>query len=383
MKHMTFGFKKKAALPSKDDRARGRWNVRRYFVRILRFSAAVCTFLFVCFYAFAETNAEIECSHPSLPEGLAAMASTNAVLVKTIKVDMWPGSKPAPEDDNIYFAFEPKYKVPTIGLIIHPGGNCDPRAYAPMAQAIASKGYLVAIIPMPDCVSIWGWDRTAKVIEDFGRITTWVLSGHSVGGASICAYAHEHGGIAGLIMLAGLGWPDYPIDTTYNIKVLSLYGEKDTHLPPAKVLDPINKVALPSDTTYVELEGANHTQFGWLDPTPEPYYFKGDGPATITYQEQQDIVVQYAVDFLESFANKSRCPVASLLGEQSQQVISLRQFRDKILAKSTAGQKLIGYYYLYADTITTILDSYPTVRGPAKKVLELIVPMMDKLFRLE
>jgi hypothetical protein len=75
--------------------------------------------------------------------------------------------------------------------------------------------------------------------------------------------------------------------------------------------------------------------------------------------------------------------VASLLGEQSQQVISLRQFRDKILAKSTAGQKLIVYYYLYADTITTIFDSHPTVRRPVKKVLELLVPIMDKLFRLE
>jgi hypothetical protein len=252
-----------------------------------------------------------------------------------------------------------------------------------MAQAIAAKGYLVAIIPMPDCTSIWGWSRTAKVIEDFGEIKTWVLSGHSVGAASICAYAHEYGGIAGLIMLAGLGWPAYPIDTTDNIKVLSLYGEKDTHLTPAMIMDPINKEALPSDTTYVELEGANHTQFGWLDPTPELYYFKGDGPATITYQEQQDIVVQYTLDFLESFANTPRCPVASLFGDQSHQVISLRQFRDKMLAKSTAGQKIIGYYYLHADTITTIFDSNPILRRPAKKVLELLVPMMDTLFRLE
>jgi pimeloyl-ACP methyl ester carboxylesterase len=355
----------------------------KHMILAVKKKAAVCTFLFICFYAFAETNAEIDCSHPSLPEGLAEMASTNTVSVKTITVDIWPGSKPAPEGDNFYFAFEPRYKAPTIGLIIHPGGNCDPRAYAPMAQAIAKKGYLVAIIPMPNCVSMGGWDRTAQVIEDFGRIKTWVLTGHSVGGTTICVYAHEYGGIAGLILLAGLGHPDYPLDTTYNIKVLSLYGEKDTHLTPAMIMDPQYTVALPSDTTYEELEGANHTQFGWLDPTPEPYYFKGDGPATITYQEQQDIVVQYILDFLESFANTPRCPVASLFGEQSHQAISLRRFRDKMLAQSTAGQKVIEYYYLYADTITTIFDSHPTVRGSAKKVLELLVPMMDTLFSLE
>ena len=95
----------------------------KHMIHAVKKKAAVCAFLFICFYAFTETNAEIECSHPSLPEGLAAMSSTNTVLVRTIIVDMWPGSTPAPEDDNVYFAFEPRYKVPAIGLIIHPGGN--------------------------------------------------------------------------------------------------------------------------------------------------------------------------------------------------------------------------------------------------------------------
>jgi len=355
----------------------------KHIILTIKKKAAVCAFLIICFYAFGEAAAEIECSHPSLPEGLAAMSSTNAVLVKTIKVDIWPGDKPAPENDNVYFVFEPKYKVPTIGLIIHPGGNCDPRAYAPMAQAIAKKGYLVAIIPMQNCVSLGGWDRTTKVIEDFEWIKKWLLAGHSMGGATICLYAHEYGGIAGLILLAGLGWPDYPIDTSYNIKVLSLYGENDCRCTPAMVNDPEFTVALPSDTTYVEIAGANHSQFAWLDPTPQTSYLVGDCPATITRQEQQDVILQYILVFLESFADKPRCAVASLLGEQSPQVISLRKFRDKILAKSSAGQKLIEYYYLQADTIITIFDRHPTVRGYARKALELIVPMVDKLFKLE
>ena len=372
MNHMSFGFKKKAALQRKNEKQGDTWNVTSCFVRPLRFSATLCIFLFLCFYFFGEAVAQLDCPHPSLPEGVAAMASTNAVSVQTIQVDMWPGSVPASANDNSYFVFEPKYKKPTIGLIMHPGGNCDPRAYAPMAQAIASKGYLVAIIPMPDCISMWGWDRTAKVIADFGSIKTWVQAGHSQGGVSICMYAHEYGGIAGLILMAGLGNPDYPLDTTYGIKVLSLYGEKDAHLTPAMIMDPANKASLPSDTVYVELMGANHTQFGWLDPTPEPNYFKGDGPATISYQEQQDIVVQYTLDFLASFATKPLCPLASLLGEQSNQVLVLRRFRDEMLAESPAGQKLIEYYYAHADAITAILNSHPTVRKSVKKVLELI-----------
>ena len=354
-----------------------RRDLRKKFIKILRFSVALSAFLFVCLYAFGETTAEIECSHPSLPEGLAAMTSTDTVLVKTIEVDMWPGGKPAPEDDNIYFAFEPKDKVPTIGLIIHPGGNCDPRAYAPMAQAIASKGYLVAILPMPNCLSLGGWDRTAKVIEDFWEIGKWVLAGHSVGGASISLYTYRYGGIAGLVMMAALGHANAPLDDTHNVEVLSLYGEKDTHLTSERIME--RAYSLPADTVYVELEGANHTQFGWLDPTPNPYYFEDDGPADITYQEQQDIIVQYTLDFLESFGDNAGCPVVSLLGEKSQQVISLRRFRDEILAKSKTGKRLIGHYYLHADTITNTFDHHPTVRGFARRVLKSLVPILDKL----
>jgi hypothetical protein len=272
-------------------------------IKIQRFSIALAAFLLVFLYAFGETAAEVVCDkpefHPSLQEGIDAMESTDTVLVKTIDVAMWPGSKPAPAADNSYFAFEPKNQVPTIGLIIHPGGNCDPRAYAPMAQAIASEGYLVAILPMPNCVSMGGYDRTAQVIEDFGEIEKWVLAGHSVGGASISWYTYEYGDIEGLVILAGLGHNRYPLDDTHNVRVLSLYGEKDTHLTPEMIMEHAD--SLPADTVYEELKGANHTQFGWLDPTPYPEYFDGDGPADITYQEQQDLVVGYIIDFLQSF----------------------------------------------------------------------------------
>ena len=340
--------------------------------------AALCAFLLVFLYSFGETKAEIECSHPSLPEGLAAMASTDAVSVRTIEVTLWPGSTdPASEGDNFYYVFEPQNKVPTIGLIVHPGGNCDPRAYAPMAQAIASQGYLVAILPMKNCICLGCYDRTAKVIEDFGEIEKWVLVGHSVGGTSIAWYTYEYGGIEGLVILAGLGHNLYKLDDTHNVKVLSLYGEKDTHLTLEMIMDRAD--FLPADTTYIPIEGGNHTQFGWFDPTPEPEYFDGDGPADITYQEQQDLVVGYILDFLHSFDDNAQCPVVSLLGEHAPQVISLRRFRDEILAKSTAGKRLIGHYYLHADTIIHIFDNHPTLRDAAKKVLTLLVPMVHKL----
>ena len=358
-----------------------RKDLRRNFLKIQRSLVSLSALLLVCFFAFGETAAEIVCDkpefHPSLPEGLAAMVDTDEVSVREIEVTLWPGSKPAPADDNSYFVFEPRNIVPTIGLILHPGGNCDPRAYAPMAKAIASDGYLVAILPMPNCVSIGGYDRTAKVIEDFGEIEKWILAGHSVGGASIAQYTYEYGGIAGLVMLAALGHTGYPLDDTHNVKVLSLYGGKDTHLLSERILVEFVDL-LPTDTEYVEIEGGNHTQFAWLDPVPD-LYLGDDGPADITYQEQQDIIVQYILDFLGSFDDTELCPLVSLWGEHSQQVMSLRRFRDELLAKSTAGQRLIRSYYLHAGTITRIFDNHPAVRRSAKKVLTLLVPIVNKL----
>ena len=355
-----------------------RRNLGNKFIKVQRVTASLCAFLLVFLYALGETSADIECSHPSLPEGLAAMADTAAVAVREIEVTMWPGSTdPASEDDNFYYVFEPKNQcpvvsllgdpAPTMGLIIHPGGNCDPRAYAPIAQAIASEGYLVAIIPMPNCISMGGHDRTARVIEDFGEIEKWVLAGHSVGGTSIAWYTHEYGGIEGLVILAGLGHNLYTLDDTHNVKVLSLYGEKDTHLTLEMIMDRAD--FLPADTTYIPIEGGNHTQFGWLDPTPYPEHFDGDGPADITYQQQQDIVVEYILDLLHSFDDS----------EEGTQLVTLRRFRDELLAKSTAGKRLIRQYYLHADTIIHIFDNHPTVRSAAKKVLTLLVPVVHKL----
>jgi hypothetical protein len=97
----------------------------------------------------------IECRAP-LPPALDALTSSNTVDVSTVEVDSWDGANPAPVDDNIYYAFTPNKTVPTVAFIILPGGNCEPRSYAPAAHAIAAQGFFTCIIPMPNCVSIIG-----------------------------------------------------------------------------------------------------------------------------------------------------------------------------------------------------------------------------------
>ena len=49
----------------------------------------------------------------------------------------------------------------------------------------------------------------------------------------------------------------------------------------------------PNDVVWVEMEGANHAQFGWYGIQP------GDGVATISREEQQKWILEETLAFLE------------------------------------------------------------------------------------
>src|SRR4030042_6201124 len=67
-----------------------------------------------------------------MPEAMEAMQSDSQVIITT---DPW-------------IVFQPTEQTPPTGLLIYPGGRGSPRAYAPLAHAIAAQGYLVVIVPM-------------------------------------------------------------------------------------------------------------------------------------------------------------------------------------------------------------------------------------------
>jgi hypothetical protein len=51
---------------------------------------------------------------------------------------------------------------------------------------------------------------------------------------------------------------------------------------------------LPTDATFVPIQGGDHAQFGWYGPQP------GDNPASISREIQQAQIVQATEDFLKS-----------------------------------------------------------------------------------
>lgn len=330
-------------------------------------------FLIALFMVFSLSNynayAQLKESHPPMPEALEAMESDFRVEVETVEVAEWE------EGSDFYFVFKPKHTNPTVGFIFYPGGLVDPRAYAPPARAIAAKGYLTVIVKMVSDLAVFSADRADKIISDYAGIETWIIGGHSIGGSFACYYAHEHTEkLDGVVLWAA--WPPegYPLDGT-DLKAISMYGTNDGHPEDIKA----GAEYLPDDTPLVEIKGGNHTQFGYYwDGVNENYVQDGDNPADISREEQQRIIIQSTLDFLDQFKEKT-CPASLLLGADASGIAALQKFRDTVMAKSAAGEKLIDLYYSNGKRIVAFFDRNPRIQYPARKLLELSIPVTELL----
>ena len=336
-------------------------------MKIQRFMGASIILMLLFFGVRGDVTAAE--SHPPMPEALEAMESDISVTVETVEVAEWE------EGSNYYYVFKPKYANPKIGFIFYPGGLVDPRAYAPPARAIAAKGYLTVIVKMVRDLAVFSSDRADKIISDYSGIKTWIIGGHSIGGSFSCSYAQGHTDkINGVVLWAA--WPseDFRLDNT-DLKAISIYGTKDGHPDEIKA----GAEHLPEDTPFVEMQGGNHTQFGYYwDGVNENFVQEGDNPADISREDQQKQIIKATLDFLEQFKENS-CPATYLLGAGDTRLGTLRQFRDTVLAKSSAGEKLIQLYYTKGNSMMALFDYSPAIKYSAKKVLELFVPITEFL----
>ena len=198
-----------------------------------------------------------------MPEALAALESDELVRV----------------EQGEWFVFRPVNQTPKTGFIIYPGGRVDPRSYAPAARDLAEAGHLTVIVPMPLNLAVFNPDAAEEVIAANPEITTWVVGGHSLGGAMAASFTRKNPAqLDGLFL-----WAAYPAESDdlsgQEIKVVSIYGTLDGLMTSAEV--EASRALLPADTTWTPIEGGNHAQFGWYGDQP------GDNPATISREAQQ------------------------------------------------------------------------------------------------
>jgi hypothetical protein len=191
-----------------------------------------------------------------------------------------------------WIVFEPVQATET-GLIFYPGGLVDPIAYAPILRKIAQNGVLVIITPMPLNLAIFNTSVANDVIERYSQIETWVIAGHSLGGASAAIYVENYPTKVTALAL----WDSYPADSSdlsdNAISVISVFGTTDNIPNTANFND--KKHLLPSESFFIGIEGANHSQFG-------DYGFqKGDVGATLSMADQHEMVAEIMLEFIDAF----------------------------------------------------------------------------------
>jgi len=183
-------------------------------------------------------------------------------------------------------------KTITKGLIIYPGGKVEAEAYAPLAEKVAESGYTVVIVPMPLNLAVLSPNKAEKVIDKYPQIKQWYIAGHSLGGVMATQFAYKNQDkITGLILLASYPQNSNNLSTS-KVKVLSIYGTNDGFVGKAKIDE--SKKLLPPNTKWIPIEGGNHSQNGWYG------FQQGDNIASITRDEQQNIISKSIVEFMSN-----------------------------------------------------------------------------------
>lgn len=185
--------------------------------------------------------------------------------------------------------FEPATNQPSSGFILYPGGRVDFRSYSPLLREIAARNHLVVVLRSPLNLPFFNANGADEVIAAYPQITNWIIGGHSLGGVVAASYVARRPAVSGLVL-----WASYPANdglTETDARVVSIYGSNDGLTTPEEVLQ--SKRLLPPDTSFVEIRGGNHSQFGSYGLQP------GDGKATITAEEQWAQITDATAELLE------------------------------------------------------------------------------------
>ncbi len=190
-----------------------------------------------------------------------------------------------------WLVFAPVSSNASTGFIIYPGGRVDFRSYAPLAHAIASKGYLVVIPQMPLNLAVFGVNTANDIVKTYPNVSSWAIGGHSLGGTMAAQFAYENPSkIKGLVL-----WAAYPASGTdlsnSQLMVTTIHGSNDGLVSAGQIQDSLKQ--LPPSTVRVEILGGNHAQFGWYGSQA------GDNAATISREAQQNQTLTATVQLLE------------------------------------------------------------------------------------
>ena len=204
------------------------------------------------------------------------------------------------EETSRYISFRPNEETHTTSLIFFPGGMVQPEAYAPLARAVAGQGHTVFIIKLPfgsaplESQQTKVMEGAMEIMQSHASIPAWVVGGHSRGAAIASRFALFYGDSFDGLVLIGTSHPKeqtFDLSNT-NLSVTKIYATNDGLASLEEV--EANAIYLPSDTTWVPIDGGNHSQFAYVGK------LLGDNAATISRERQQELMVNAILESLNS-----------------------------------------------------------------------------------
>jgi predicted alpha/beta-hydrolase family hydrolase len=201
-------------------------------------------------------------------------------------------------DHAHHIEFAPVGGAAQARLVFFPGGMVQPEAYAPVARAVAERGYEVVLVRLPflgrhapgESHKREALRRAEEVLRDAGDGVRRVVAGHSFGGVLASRLVAENPAlIDGLVLIATTHPRDVDLSAT-RVHITKVLGTRDGVASIEKAR--ANARLLPDDVRWVEIEGANHAQFGHYGPQ------LGDGRATLSRAEQQSRLVDLLIEEL-------------------------------------------------------------------------------------
>ncbi|KQQ04059.1 MULTISPECIES: alpha/beta hydrolase [unclassified Rathayibacter] len=175
-----------------------------------------------------------------------------------------------------------------VGLVFVPGAKVDAQSYEATLAPLVDEGASVVITRPILNLAFFDLRSLESFTDQAEGVDRWLVGGHSLGGVKACQWA-EDPEVAGLVLLGSYCANDL---SESDVAVLSLSGSEDG-------LSTLEKVdaardQLPASADLVEIDGANHADFGWYGPQP------GDGTASISHEEADRAITGALLPFLAS-----------------------------------------------------------------------------------
>ena len=80
----------------------------------------------------------------------------------------------------------------------------------------------------------------------------------------------------------------------------------------------------------------------------------------------------------DACANNKACPVEMIYGENSEETMLLRAFRDNVLNKTAEGQRIIKLYYAMSPVVVKIINKDKIIKGRIKAAIDELLQGLRK-----